>query len=74
MSLAGAFTQEELQARYKKLAEAYMNGATRVKIDGREVDYRSLKNLKFIMNEIERNLQSTDSNNRIVGREFGWGE
>lgn len=74
MGLAGAFTQEELQARYKTLAEAYMNGATRVKIDGREVDYRSLKNIKFVMNEIESNLQNAVSNNRIVGKTFIWGD
>ena len=47
-----AFTQAQLEA----LREAYAAGATRVSIDGRTVEYRSLDELSRAIARIEREL------------------
>ena len=47
-----AFTQSQLDA----LQEAYASGTTRVTIDGRTVEYRSLDDLSKAIARIERSL------------------
>jgi hypothetical protein len=46
----------DLQAQLDALREAYFSGATRVNYEGKSVDYRSLAEMRELIDSLQRQL------------------
>jgi len=53
----------EANSRLKVLEDAYYEGVTNVKYSDREVTYRSLREMKALINELKREISGTSGAN-----------
>jgi len=52
------------KVKLQQLEDAYYEGVTSVKVDGREITYRSLRDMERIINRMKKELEG--SNGAIV--------
>ncbi|MDR2004178.1 MAG: hypothetical protein LBQ74_14195 [Prevotella sp.] len=71
-----AYTPEEYQIlkdKYKELLAIKWSGAARVKYSDKEVEYRSLEDIKSILDEMEKELFPSENKHRRKLASYGRG-
>jgi len=64
-----AYTQTQLDA----IQDAYVEGVTKVTFNGRTIEYRSLKEMKSIMSDIQNSIKPINDAQKAYFPNYGRG-